>query len=157
MKEQSLEENKSTEKNWFYQKEKAKVVTKPWGKEIWINYREGEKVGDEEKRYVLKKLYINAGTRTSFQYHEKKVETNFLISGRVEAWFENESGGIEKRIIEAGGIWTIPNGKKHRIITLTDIELIEASSPEVDDVIRLQDDTGRGDGRIAEEHQQSKP
>ena len=46
-------------------------MTKPWGKEIWINYRKDEKIGDEEKRYVMKKLYIKKGTKTSFQYHKK--------------------------------------------------------------------------------------
>lgn len=143
---------KNDSKEWLYNEETAKIVKKPWGKEVWINYRQGENVGDEQKRYAFKKLYINAGTRTSFQYHNKKVETNFLISGKLEAWFENEKGEIEKKIIEEGSIWNIPCGRKHRIITITNVILVEASSPEVDDVIRIEDDSSRGDGRIPEEH-----
>ena len=60
---------------------------------------------------------------------------------------ENVTGIVEK-ILKAGSIWSIPAGVKHRIVTLQDIVLIEASSPEVDDVIRISDDTLRGDGRI---------
>ena len=45
-------------KEWNYDEETAKVVLKPWGKEVWINYREGENIGDEKKLYVMKKLYI---------------------------------------------------------------------------------------------------
>ena len=100
----------------------------------------------------MKKLYIKKGTKTSFQYHKKKVETNYLLDGTIEAWFENVTGIVEKKILKAGSIWSVPAGVKHRIVTLQDIVLIEASSPEVDDVIRISDDTLRGDGRIDSEH-----
>lgn len=142
-----------TGRDWHYDESEAKVVDKPWGREVWINYRNAEEVGDEEKRYVMKKLYIKKGTRTSFQYHLEKEETNFLIEGSVEAWFEDREGHIDKKTLKAGAIWSIPAGIKHRIVTLEDIILIEASSPEVDDVIRIEDDTLRGDGRIASEHE----
>lgn len=138
--------------NWNYDESEAKVVDKPWGREVWINYRSGENVGDEKKRYIMKKLYIKKGTRTSFQYHHQKEETNFLIHGSIEAWFEDQKGHIDKQILKAGAIWSIPAGIKHRIVTLEDIILIESSSPEVDDVIRIEDDTLRGDGRIQSEH-----
>lgn len=144
--------NNLNEKNWHYDESAAKVVIKPWGKEVWINFRAGENVGDETKRYIMKKLYIKKGTRTSFQYHQEKVETNFLIQGAVEAWFEDKKGGIDVKILKAGAIWSIPAGVKHRIVTLEDIVLMESSTPEVDDVIRIEDDTLRGDGRIQDEH-----
>ena len=137
---------------WHYNEEYAKIVKKPWGKEVWINYKKGENIGDEEKLYVMKKLYISKGTKTSFQYHLKKTETNFLVKGSVEAWFEIEEGVIDKKILTAGEIWSIPCGIKHRIITLEDVILLEASTPEVDDVIRISDDTFRGNGRIQSEH-----
>ena len=137
---------------WHYDEKNAKVVVKPWGREVWINYRKGEEVGDEIKRYVMKKLYIKKGTKTSFQYHKHKVETNFLIEGSVEAWFEDKKGHIDIKVLESGSIWTIPAGIKHRIVTLEDIILMESSSQEVDDVIRIEDDTLRGDGRIQDEH-----
>ena len=138
--------------DWYYNEDSAKVVNKPWGKEVWINYREGENIGDEKKLYVMKKLYIVKGTKTSFQYHQKKSETNFLVKGKVEAWFESMPGYIEKKILDAGSIWSIPPNTKHRIITLEDVTLLEASTPEVDDVIRIADDTLRGNGRIQSEH-----
>lgn len=138
--------------DWHYSEETAKVVKKPWGKEVWINFRQGENIGDFDKRYIFKKLYINKGTKTSFQYHNEKVETNFLISGSIEAWFEVEPNHIEKKILKAGAIWSIPKKVKHRIVTLEDVILVEASSPEVDDVVRIDDDTLRGDGRIQSEH-----
>tara|TARA_E500000178_G_C16570149_1_gene551310 strand:- start:303 stop:620 length:318 start_codon:yes stop_codon:yes gene_type:complete len=100
----------------------------------------------------MKKLYIKKGTRTSFQYHEKKIETNFLIQGSVEAWFEDYKGHIDVKKLNSGSIWSIPAGIKHRIVTLEDVILIESSSPEVDDVIRIEDDTLRGNGRIQSEH-----
>ena len=138
--------------SWHYDEETAKIVVKPWGKEVWINYRKGESIGDQEKLYVMKKLYILKNTKTSFQYHKEKIETNFLIKGKVEAWFENEKGKIDIEILPAGSIWTIPAGVKHRIITLEDVVLLETSTPQVDDVIRISDDTLRGDGRIQKEH-----
>ena len=84
----------------------------------------------------MKKLYINKGTKTSFQFHKKKQETNFLIKGKVEAWFESKSGFIEKKILSEGAIWSIPPMIKHRIITLEDVILLESS--KVDDVIRMK-------------------
>ena len=56
--------------------------------------------------------------------------------------------------LSAGAIWSIPPGVKHRIITLEDVILMEASTPEIDDVIRIEDDTLRGDGRIQSEHEE---
>ena len=141
-----------SKKNWHYDEQEAKVVMKPWGREVWINFRKGENIGDEEKKYIMKKLYIKKGTKTSFQYHNNKIETNFLIEGSVEAWFEDKKGHIDVQTLGAGSIWTIPAGIKHRIVTLEDIVLIESSTPEVDDVIRIEDDALRGDGRIQSEH-----
>ena len=116
------------------------------------DFRKGENIGDEDKKYIMKKLYIKKGTKTSFQYHKYKVETNFLIEGSVEAWFEDKKGHIDVKTLSSGSIWTIPSRVKHRIVTLEDIILIESSTPEVDDVIRIEDDALRGDGRIQSEH-----
>jgi len=147
-----LNMNDTLKMNWHYDEASAKTVSKPWGREIWINYRKGEMIGDEEKLYVMKKLFINKGTKTSLQMHQVKTETNFLLSGSVEAWYEAVPGVLEKKILSAGAIWTIVPGIKHRIVTLEDVILLEASTPEVDDVIRFADDTLRGDGRVDSEH-----
>ncbi|HLC90275.1 MAG TPA: hypothetical protein VJI15_00750 [Candidatus Nanoarchaeia archaeon] len=150
-------------RNWlYYEKDGAKFVTKPWGNatfngiesvgEVWLNYRFGEEVGAEEKPYVFKKLYVKKGTKMSFQHHEKKREINFLVKGRVEAWYENAYGEIEKKVVEEGGLWEIIPPKRHRTIALEDSIIIECSTPEVDDVVRHEDDASRGDGRIEKEH-----
>ena len=81
-----------------------------------------------------------------------KQEVNFLIAGKVEAWLENDKGEIEKKIIGAGSIWEIMPPQKHRMVALEDSILLECSTPEVDDVVRHQDDTGRSDGRVVSEH-----
>ena len=120
-----------------------KIVIKPWGKEVWLELND---------RYCYKRIYINQGHRTSFQYHNKKMETNYIISGKAEVWLENGGGEIEKKIMNADDFFTILPPKKHRVVALTDIILQEVSTPEVDDVVRIEDDAGRPDGRIASEH-----
>lgn len=120
-----------------------KTVIKPWGKEEWLELNE---------KYCYKRIYINAGYKTSFQYHNFKRETNFIISGEAEVWLENEHGVVEKKIMRAGEYFNVTPPKKHRVIALTDIILQEVSTPEVDDVIRIEDDTNRLDGKIEGEH-----
>ena len=71
---EDLELKMSKVKNldWHYDESGAKVVTKPWGKEIWINYRKEENIGDEEKRYVMKKLYIKKRYQNKLSISQKK-------------------------------------------------------------------------------------
>ena len=121
-----------------------KVVSKPWGKEIWLELND---------KYCYKRIYINAGTRTSYQYHENKLETNYIIDGKAEVWLENDEGIIEKKVMKKDDFFTVVPPKKHRVIALTDLILQEVSTPEVDDVIRIEDDSERGSGRIDSEHQ----
>ncbi|MEK7227486.1 MAG: cupin domain-containing protein [Patescibacteria group bacterium] len=127
----------------MFESKPFKVVTKPWGREIWLELND---------RYCYKRIFVNAGTRTSFQYHDKKYETNYIISGEAEVWLENVHGVVEKFRVKEGDFFNVPPPRKHRIIALTDLILQEVSTPEVDDVIRIADDAGRGDGRIESEH-----
>lgn len=120
-----------------------KTVIKPWGKEVWLELNE---------KYCYKRIYINAGYKTSYQYHNFKRETNYIIAGEAEVWLENDEGVVEKKIMKAGDYFNVTPPKKHRVIALTDIILQEVSTPEVDDVIRLEDDTNRVDGKIEGEH-----
>ena len=120
-----------------------KTVSKPWGKEIWLELNE---------KYCYKRIYINAGTRTSYQYHEKKLETNYIIDGEAEVWLENDEGVVEKTKMKKNDFFTVSPPKKHRVIALTDLILQEVSTPEVDDVIRIEDDSNRGGGKIDSEH-----
>ena len=120
-----------------------KTVIKPWGKEEWLELNDV---------YCYKRIYINAGYKTSYQYHVKKRETNYIISGNAEVWLENDDGIVEKKMMSAGDYFNVAPPKKHRVIALTDIILQEVSTPEVDDVIRLEDDANRKDGKIEGEH-----
>ena len=120
-----------------------KTVYKPWGKEEWLELND---------KYCYKRIYINAGTKTSYQYHEHKLETNYIIEGTAELWLENDEGVVEKKIIKAGDFFTVEPPKKHRVIAISDIILQEVSTPEVDDVIRISDDSGRDSGKIKHEH-----
>ena len=123
----------------------TKIINKPWGKEEWLELNE---------KYCYKRIYINKGYKTSYQYHNYKRETNYLIEGTAEIWLENDDGVVEKKIMKAGEFFNVTPPKKHRVIALTDIILQEVSTPEVNDVIRIEDDTNRKDGFIEGEHKQ---
>ena len=126
--------------------EEIKVVNKPWGRERWIAY-------DPDKlTYVLKIIEIKKGTKTSLQYHEKKNESNFLDKGEALLHFHDENGNLQTKKIGEGTVIHVKAPAVHRIEALTDIRLIEASTPEVDDVIRIEDDSNRSHGRIESEH-----
>tara|TARA_B100001989_G_scaffold252401_1_gene234293 strand:+ start:763 stop:2667 length:1905 start_codon:yes stop_codon:yes gene_type:complete len=120
-----------------------KVVYKPWGKEEWLELND---------HYCYKRIYINAGFQTSYQYHEEKLETNYIAKGKAEVWLENEDGVVEKSIKTEGDTFTVIPPRKHRVVAITDIILQEVSTPQVDDIVRLEDDTNRGGGRLESEH-----
>jgi mannose-6-phosphate isomerase len=108
-------------------------VDKPWGHElIWA----------ETPRYVGKLLHIQAGHRLSRQYHRVKEETLLIQSGEMELEVgPNEA--IEKRRMVKGDVFHVKPGTIHRMIAVTDVDVIEVSTPELDDVVRLEDAYGR--------------
>jgi len=120
-----------------------KIINKPWGREVWLELND---------KYCYKRIYIKAGTRTSFQYHLKKLETNYIIEGEAEVWLENKNGEIVKSIKRKDDFFNVIPLRKHRVIAITDLILQEVSTPEVDDVIRIEDDNNRPDGRVISEH-----
>lgn len=121
-----------------------KIVIKPWGKEIWLELND---------KYCYKRIEINAGFKTSYQYHEFKLETNYIIKGTAEVWLENDNNIVEKFIMNEGDHFTVLPPRKHRVIAITDVILQEVSTPEVDDVIRINDEFNRTNGKIEDEHQ----
>jgi NDP-sugar pyrophosphorylase family protein/mannose-6-phosphate isomerase-like protein (cupin superfamily) len=120
-----------------------KVVHKPWGKEEWLELNDA---------YCYKRIYINAGYKTSYQYHQFKKETNYIIDGTAEVWLENDEGVVEKKIMKGGEFFNVTPPKKHRVIAITDIILQEVSTPHVDDVFRIDDEFNRADGKVEAEH-----
>lgn len=111
-----------------------KRIEKPWGHElIWT-------VNDA---YAGKLISIRDGKRLSLQYHRQKRESVFVISGELHLHLQNEAGDIEVHIIPPGEAADIPEGRIHRFEAVGDTDVIEVSTPQLDDVVRLEDDFGR--------------
>jgi mannose-6-phosphate isomerase-like protein (cupin superfamily) len=109
-------------------------VDKPWGhEEIWA----------ETERYVGKILAIRRDARLSLQYHQLKDESIRVLSGRMRLELEDDAGAMVSTELGAGQSARIPTGRKHRFTALEDCELVEVSTPELDDVVRIDDDYGR--------------
>ena len=110
-------------------------VPKPWGHEtIWA-------VSD---RYVGKILHINAGHELSVQYHNRKDETVHLLEGDIVYRVQREGDDIlDDMKLRVGESFRITPGTIHQMIALTDCDVLEVSTPEIDDVVRLSDRYGR--------------
>ena len=108
-------------------------VEKPWGYElIWAH----------AEKYVGKILHITAGHALSLQYHRQKDETIHLLSGSMR--FEYDRGGGRREVaLRAGESVRIRPGMIHRMVALEDCDVLEASTPELEDVVRLEDRYGR--------------
>ena len=115
-----------------------KIVEKPWGREEWLELNDS---------YCFKRLLINAGQRTSLQYHHHKLETIYVVEGTAEVLLDDEW-----KTVVAGDYFTVTPPTVHRMVAKTDLILHEVSTPQVDDVVRLADDHARPDGRIDTEH-----
>lgn len=142
------------------------IVNKHWGHELWI-------ADGIRTPYALKRILFKAGNRTSLQVHQYKFETNYVLSGIGKLYRSKEVFDIDAFLINGltpdqvveyeslfeiielseGVSFDVSPGYVHRVVATTDLEFIEASTTELDDVIRLQDDSGRTHGRISYEHE----
>jgi mannose-6-phosphate isomerase len=122
----------------------SKVVAKQWGEERWLVH--------DDAPFVMKVIRIKAGARTSLQFHRRKEEANLVVAGRARLHWQGEDGSVSTRDVEVGSVVHIRSGAVHRIEAVTDVTMVELSTPEVDDVVRLSDDWNRPDGRIDAEH-----
>jgi len=113
----------------------ARRVQKPWGHElIWAH----------TERYVGKVLVIEPGKRLSLQKHLEKDESIYVMSGRLRLHLEDDAGVVRVEDLAAGEHRRIAPGRIHRFeATELRVELLEVSTPELDDVVRLEDDFGR--------------
>jgi mannose-6-phosphate isomerase len=110
------------------------VIEKPWGQELWVAVTD---------RYALKIIEVRSGSRSSLQFHRYKHEHIYVDSGVIEIERENEAGIMEVLTLRAGDVIENPPGRKHRVTAIEDVRLIEVSTPELDDVVRLEDDFHR--------------
>jgi mannose-6-phosphate isomerase len=112
----------------------ATRVDKPWGYEIrWA-------VTD---RYAGKVLHVKRGEALSLQYHERKDEFQYVVKGEVEIEFGGPDGKLVKQRLGVGDTFHITPGTRHRMTALQDAEIFEVSTPELDDVVRIDDRYGR--------------
>ena len=113
-----------------------KRVEKPWGYELWWARTD---------RYVGKILHVTRGESLSLQYHNVKDETIMLQSGKL--LFETRPTGAEGELrkveMKPGDVFHITPGTLHRMTAIEDCDIVEVSTPELDDVVRLEDRYGR--------------
>jgi mannose-6-phosphate isomerase-like protein (cupin superfamily) len=115
-------------------KTSVKVVPKPWGHEvIWAH----------TELYVGKLLHIKAGHALSVQYHEQKDETIHLLRGTMIYRVGQSAGGLLEVPFAAGESYRNTPGVIHQMEAVTDCDVLEASTPHLDDVVRLNDRYGR--------------
>ena len=111
-----------------------KVIEKPWGR---------EEVVEINDKYMVKKLTMWAGSRCSLQYHNVKKETIYVLSGVLKIIQGASQDALQEKLYCAGETITIPPGLIHRMEGVEDAVYLEASTPEMDDVVRLVDDYQR--------------
>ena len=109
---------------------KHNIIDKPWGYEELIELNE---------KYCLKKLVMKSGKRCSLQYHKKKIETIYVLEG--DLFIETDKDTV---VLHPGETITLNPGDIHRMSAGdNDAIYLESSTPDLDDVIRIEDDYGR--------------
>jgi mannose-6-phosphate isomerase len=114
----------------------VKRIEKPWGYEDVFAVTE---------RYCGKVIFVRAGEQLSLQFHREKDETIFVQSGRAEFEIGDPGGPLDVEVVGPGRAFHLGAGTVHRVLALEDTMLLEVSTPETDDVVRLEDRYGRAD------------
>ena len=109
-------------------------IPKPWGSELWFAHTD---------RYAGKILRVRAGCRLSVQYHDEKDETSYVLSGRVIVAQGDSAEQLTTRELGPGESWRNPPLLVHTLEAVEDAEIIEVSTPQLEDVVRLEDRYGR--------------
>jgi mannose-6-phosphate isomerase len=109
-------------------------VLKPWGYELWYALTE---------RYAGKVLHVERGHRLSLQFHERKDESCYLLSGRLLLVRGPSVAQLDETVLDTGAVWRNRPGDVHTIEALEDSDVLEVSTPDLDDVVRLTDNYGR--------------
>lgn len=114
---------------------KVDIVLKPWGKEI---------IWAKNSLYAGKILEVKTGERLSLQFHNKKTETMYILEGKAILEIQDSETKIAKQIVlEKNNSVDIEPKTIHRLVALENSRILEVSSPELGDVVRLKDDYGR--------------
>ncbi len=107
---------------------------KPWGFELLFAHT---------PKYVGEVIFVRKGHRLSLQYHREKDESMYIYQGKASIEIEGSDGQLVQSVAQAGYSLRIPPGTKHRVKAIEDTTLFEVSTPELEDVERLEDDYGR--------------
>lgn len=110
------------------------TVKKPWGYELWWALTD---------TYAGKILHVDRGHRLSLQFHEAKDESAYLLAGRLLLTKGPSQDALETSEIGPGAAWRNEPGEVHTIEALEDSDILEVSTPELHDVVRLTDSYGR--------------
>ena len=113
------------------------VIEKPWGR---------EEVIELNPRYMVKRLTMFKGHRCSLQYHKSKQETIYILAGRLALLKGLKEDKLTSLVYAPGEFFTLEPGIVHRMEAVDDCEYLEASTPEMEDVVRLSDDYMRASG-----------
>ena len=120
------------DKSSFTTEPYIKKVEKPWGYELhWV---------PEDKPYMGKILHINSGARLSLQLHDEKEESWIITAGRAKVIWDNDKGELIETELTSGNGFSTQVGQRHRLIGITDCDIIEVSTPERCTTWRLEDD-----------------
>lgn len=110
------------------------IIEKPWGKEEVIEIND---------KYMVKKLTMLAGKKCSLQYHNYKKETIYVLEGRLRIYTGTSENNLISKIYNPGESITLKPGEIHRMEGVDNSIYLEASTPEMDDVVRIVDDYNR--------------
>ena len=114
----------------------VKRVDKPWGYELVFAVTE---------RYCGKVIFVQGGEQLSLQFHRSKDETIYVQSGRVEFQICDPGKPVDREVVGPGRSFHLQPGTVHRLRALEDTVVLEVSTPELDDIVRLEDRYGRAD------------
>jgi len=113
----------------------AKRIEKPWGYEVhWV---------PADAPYMGKIIHINKGARLSLQLHDEKQESWLVVSGRAAVIWENAAGELVQTELQPGQGYGTKLGQRHRLMGVTDCDVVEVSTPELGTTWRLEDDYAR--------------
>ena len=112
----------------------SSVGERDWGKEILLVHSEGN--------FTMKKLLIKKGFSGGLQYHRKKDEAAYIISGILLVTYENEAGELVKKELREGNWLHFPKGSIHQETAISDVEIIEVSTPHFNDRVRVEEEFG---------------
>ena len=114
--------------------EQGSRTEKPWGHEILLAIND---------RYAMKDIFLREGTRSSLQSHNNKLESIVVIDGSMLLELEDTDGTMQRCEVGPGYAYDVLPGRRHRVTALSDVRVIEVSTPELDDIVRYEDDFGR--------------